>query len=169
MDKITKHNVIMPEGTYFIGDLCYVMGDDWDEVCDLTTYGESMLSGKFTLSDGRVFAVLGTKYGDGEYHSQKGEAFPVDSGLIGAIKIEDAVVGRDEILGEGFGVIHEFGSPFAICDNDGVLFFGGIIIDTRMDGDEELLSKLSDNETDFSDNEVRRSSAPLACEWDISS
>lgn len=25
----------MPAGRYYVGDLCYVMDDVWDEVCDL--------------------------------------------------------------------------------------------------------------------------------------
>ena len=36
---------MMRSGTYYVGDLCYVMHPQWDEVCDLmfATGGNSVL------------------------------------------------------------------------------------------------------------------------------
>ncbi len=44
----------MPAGKYYVGDLCYVMHDVWDEVCDLMfPHDNSGVYGKFKLKDGR--------------------------------------------------------------------------------------------------------------------
>lgn len=41
----------MPAGRYYIGDLCYVMHDEWDEFCDHLDY-----PGERKLKDGRKYA-----------------------------------------------------------------------------------------------------------------
>jgi hypothetical protein len=73
---------MMPAGTYYIGDLSYVITNDkWDEVCDLL-YGEG--EGEHVLKDGRRIAIYSTSYGDGEY-----DGIAVDSGSIGCILMSD--------------------------------------------------------------------------------
>ena len=67
----------MPAGKYYVGDLCYVMHDEWKECCDLffpyvPGHGEQQVEGEFTLADGRRFANFGTRWGDGMYHSNRG-------------------------------------------------------------------------------------------------
>lgn len=71
---------MMPTGEYYIGDLCYVLHDEWDEVCSLTINGNDCLEGEFTLKSGVRFAMYGTKYGDGMYCG-----IGVDSGTIGCV------------------------------------------------------------------------------------
>lgn len=51
---------MMPAGTYYVGDLCYVMHDVWDEFCDITIEGLSVLDGVFSLKNGVKFATFGT-------------------------------------------------------------------------------------------------------------
>ena len=128
MTQTTSHK-------YFVGDLCYVMHDEWSEVCDLTLGPEvDEEDVYFELADGRPFILMGTAYGDGEYYDQFGNRYPVDSGTIGAVKVDDL---KSEELAEALkmnlGAIHEF--PYALdaydAENDeGVLRIGSVTIDT---------------------------------------
>ena len=80
----------MPAGTYYIGDLCYVMHDEWTEVCSLTINEHTILDGEFQLKDGRQFAIYSTAYGDGYYSNNRNDTMlPVDAVCIGCIRIED--------------------------------------------------------------------------------
>ncbi len=125
----------MPAGEYYIGDLCYVMDEVWDEVCDLffdrnSPYGCNQ--GKFKLKDGREFVSFNTRYGDGVYYDQtRMNEYGVDAGLIGCIKVSDI---RDRLPSDS--VIVRFDQDFH-CHSDGSkLRFGHVVIDTDP-GDEE--------------------------------
>ncbi len=125
-------SISMPAGTYYVGDLCYVMDDDsWDEVCNLTfdTMSGESLEGGFTLSNQKPFVMFGTAYGDGEYNDQFGRKYPVDSGTIGCMLVVHAT--KDGLNG---GQIIKFHEPFECSKKGGTLFFGPIIINT----DDEL-------------------------------
>jgi hypothetical protein len=76
-------------GNYYIGDLCYVMHDQWQEVCDITIVNNECLSGVFRLSNGTQFALYGTAFGDGVYYDEDGNEYGVDSGTLGCILISD--------------------------------------------------------------------------------
>jgi hypothetical protein len=80
---------MMRPGTYYVGDLCYVMHPQWKEVCNLTISGNGVLEGEFNLANGVRFAVSSTAYGDGTYFDRQGRQYPVDAGLIGCIRVED--------------------------------------------------------------------------------
>lgn len=83
---------MMKEGLYYIGDLCYVMHDVWDEVCNLLDESQQTsgsIEGEFTLKDGRQFAIYNTQYGDGEYETDGDGNCCVDSGTIGCILKSD--------------------------------------------------------------------------------
>ena len=119
----------MPAGTYYIGDLCYVMHDVWGEFCELTTEGHSCLDGEFILKDGRRFATYSTMYGDGDYPVSTGGRVGVDAGLVGCILL-------DEIADEGAtpetnGVIVKFTQPFETgSDEGGTIYFGHVRVRT---------------------------------------
>jgi len=117
---------MMPPGTYYVGDLCYVMHNEWDEFCELTTKGMRCLEGEFQLADGRRFATFSTMYGDGEYYDQYGNAYPVDAGLIGCIRVEDLT---EEIQFE-VGKVCQFNYEFEVYSQDGVITIGSVVIDT---------------------------------------
>ena len=104
---------MMRPGTYYVGDLCYVMHPQWKEVCDLmfATDGNGVLDGEFNLANGVRFAVSSTAYGDGTYFDQQDRQYPVDAGLIGCIRVED-VYDPTWYL-EGVNVV-EFDKPFEI-------------------------------------------------------
>ena len=115
---------MMRAGTYYVGDLCYVMHPQWQEVCDLmfnTGKGrDGVLDGEFNLANGVRFAVHGTAYGDGVYPGSDGKDYPVDAGLIGCIAVED--VYDPEWWLEGVHT-HEFKNPFEIRYDNGVFRF----------------------------------------------
>ena len=132
----------MPAGRYYIGDLCYIMHDAWDEVCDLffpphEPEGRGH-QGEFTLKDGRRFASFNTAWGDGTYRSSINTLHCVDSGSIGCIRVEDI---RDntysaERIAE-LGAIVDFAEPFQVSEDQGLLTFGHVLIETAPDYEEE--------------------------------
>ena len=79
---------MMPAGKYYVGDLCYVMHDEWDEACSLFFQGRKdngCNEGEFNLRDGRRFVSYSTKWGDGTYKDQFGKQYGVDAGIIGLL------------------------------------------------------------------------------------
>lgn len=134
---------MMPAGTYYVGDLCYVMHDEWDEVCELTAdpvNHSRCIDGEFTLKDGRRFACYSTMYGDGAYYDQEGREYGVDAGLIGCILLSD--IDRQNMSNDICGGnIVKFDHPFYTDGGrwspgwDGVIEFGKVRI---MTGDDEL-------------------------------
>ena len=142
-----------PAKTYYIGDLCYVMHDEWDEVCELLSPSDDgEHQGRLRLKDGREIFIFGTAYGDGEYKDQFGNTYGVDSGTLGAIRVEDIRDGEysKETLGE-LGCFHTFDQPLTdndCCSENGVVSFGHVHIDTNRsplyeneDDDEEYLDE----------------------------
>lgn len=125
-----------PAGTYWIGDLCYVMDAEWDEVCDLTISDDNpceCVEGEFTLKDGRRFAIYNTMYGDGTYPDQYGFKYGVDSGSIGCIRVEDI---RGEVSEEGSIVVFPY--QFETGEKNGVIRIGHIEIDTDPQEEEDF-------------------------------
>lgn len=125
----TNECAVLPVGTYYIGDLCYIMTEDeWDEVIDLCFPASAMQldmsSGLMTLKDGRVFGIWSTKHGDGLYTDNSGRSYPVDSGTIGIINVNNIKNDRfDEQVCRGLGHVIEFDSSLnAIC-NQGIFKF----------------------------------------------
>ena len=128
----------MPAGRYYIGDLCYVMHPEWDEFCTLTIKDHQCLDGEFTLADGRRFASFGTAYGDGTYRSNIGTEHCVDAGLIGCIRVEDindTTYDAERI--QELGAIVEFTEPFEVSEDQGLIRFGHVQIETAGGYDEE--------------------------------
>lgn len=139
---------MMPAGTYFIGDLCYVMHDEWNEFCNLTCDGPSVLDGEFTLSDGRKFVTQSTAYGDGCYSDSSGGKYPVDAGLIGCILLADIDLSNKE-NNTSLGRIYTFAEPFEIYYINGSIIIGNeIFIHT---GDEETEDDYV-SENDYNDD-----------------
>ena len=125
----------MPAGMYYIGDLCYVLGDEWGECCELFFAGRTdhcCNEGEFTLKDGRRFACFNTAYGDGEYYDGNGNRYSVDSGSIGCVRLCDL---HQDFIGRGScrGVIHQFDHDFEVSSHGGILNFGLVRIDTKYD------------------------------------
>jgi len=126
---------MMKAGTYYIGDLCYVMHPEWDEFCSLTISGNNVLDGEFNLKDGRRFATFTTKWGDGTYKDEQGREYGVDAGLIGCINVKDIAPSELENLKDGHVV--EFVQDFSTFSAGGIIRIGSVCIDTDFAEEEE--------------------------------
>ena len=128
----------MKAGKYYVGDLCYVMHPQWNEVCELLFAGRTdhgCNEGVFKLANGVEFAMFNTAYGDGTYEDREGRMYPVDSGSIGCIRVED--VNDNESWLEGMNII-EFLVDFEVGKEHGSeIVIGNIVIDTDPAQDEE--------------------------------
>jgi hypothetical protein len=121
---------MMPAGTYLVGDLCYVMHPQWDEVCELLFANRTdrgCNQGEFTLKNGVKFAIYNTAYGDGTYPDQWGNTYPVDAGCIGCIRVED-VTDPDAWL-EGM-TQHTFDKDFETSTDGERIEIGDVCVDT---------------------------------------
>ena len=125
---------MMQAGKYYIGDLCYVMGDVWDEVCELINADPDCEGGEFTLSTGVKFAFQLTEHGDGFYDDQFGNGYPVDAGLIGCVRVEDITDPEADPL--CFNIV-EFEEEFETKSIDGTIYIGDIRIPTDWSDDDE--------------------------------
>ena len=77
-NKSFKINV---KNGFSIGDLCYALNKKiYDEVWGGNNYEDGRYTDPETKAE---FAMVGTAFGDGEYDSSDGVAFPVDAGIIG--------------------------------------------------------------------------------------
>lgn len=76
----TEHT--FPAGKYYIGDPCYVLGD---EIYD-TVVGDGG-EGFFTNGT-HTIGFFSTAYGDGCYRGTNGETYGVDAGIIGIVPAE---------------------------------------------------------------------------------
>lgn len=129
----SPRNYTFPPGTYYIGDLCYVLGDDvYDNV-----YGEyDYQDGVYANSDtNEIFMVGGTAYGDGFYEGSDGNDFAVDAGIIGITPISCTR------KNEGGGHLYTFTKPVKCTFKNGIFkFVSGdtvLIINTEGNNDEE--------------------------------
>ena len=118
-------------GTYYVGDLCYVLGDRWDEFLELTiktsSEGVECIDGGFVMKDGTRFWTHGTMYGDGSYHDNEGRKYAVDAGLIGVVSIDQ--IDKKPSWLEG-GQVIKFDRGFEPYYNEGRFHFGYLTIDT---------------------------------------
>lgn len=130
----------MKAGKYYVGDLCYVLGDSaWQELVSLMfpedreKYDYSQSEGVFKLSDGRIVAVYGTAHGDGTYtvcSEESGRAVGavgVDSGTVGCVLVDSNLKESGFCLGK----VWEFDSPFYVESNGSTLVFGELFVETE--------------------------------------
>ena len=130
--KIKQVGVIVPKGSYVIGDPCYAVPDkDWDDLLASCNYFESPIG---YVKDGlQKFPVLafGTKWGDGSYRGSDGNVYGVDAGLIGLVPVEIV-----EDLSE-HEVVNFSKDTLCMDDGSGKLKFGHITINTDPSDEEE--------------------------------
>ena len=125
---------MMQPGQYYVGDLCYVLHDEWDEVCRLIITDNQCLDGEFVLEDGRRFAIFGTRYGDGSYQDLEGRDYSVDAGSIGCIRMTDIDLANPRNFLQGGNII-DFPHAFQTSEHNGTIRFGSVSINTA-DEDE---------------------------------
>lgn len=110
----------MPAGTYFIGDPCYVIRDDWKGYLEAWNNGETW--------KGQSIAAFSAD-GDGGFTDNFGREYPVDSGMLAAVPAEH-ITAVERFPWDGHTVI--FAAHFR-CSMDGKdrIAFGDIVIRTR--------------------------------------
>ena len=138
--------MLLPAGKYWIGDLCYVLtediGFDWSEFCEWIFDGDP--SGRRQEGpcayDNKLLSFHGTAWGDGEYFDQFGNAYGVDAGMIGCVRVEDIDI---ELVQSNYpsdfylGFVHEFKEPFTTRYEKGKIIIGHVEIDTDPQEDTE--------------------------------
>lgn len=84
---MTEGRIFSNKG-FYIGDICYVLGEKLYH--DFWGTQNKYSSGVYrnVLGTGLGFAVSHTKYGDGIYNDQRGHQYYVDAGVIGAVPLE---------------------------------------------------------------------------------
>ncbi len=130
---------LLPAGTYYIGDLCYVLPEkDYDDIVCSFIYDD----GEIHQVNGYTFAYANTAYGDGCYRDNSGNIYPVDAGIIGVLRIDDQQELHQQMLQHNIDVdategyphykhnIFSFDKPFNVSIADGYFLIGGIEIDT---------------------------------------
>lgn len=130
---------MMRAGTYYVGDLCYVMHGEWDEACSLFFRGRDdhgCNQGEFNLKDGRRFVSYNTAWGDGEYQDQNGLRYGVDAGLIGCIRVEDIDRTNPDNFLTGGNII-EFKHDFDCYYDHGTIVIGHVHIETDPEYEDE--------------------------------
>ena len=113
----------MVSGLYYVGDLCYVLKNQWEEVCGITIVKQQCLEGQFVLpSKGVVFA---------------GRSYCVDSGSIGCIPLSACDMTEEQIREEGLGQVLAFGERFNTYSDGSTIHFGTVSIDTGYTEEED--------------------------------
>ena len=137
MSRNTEYTAQFPAGEYYIGDLCYVMHAEWNELCGImfAAPGNDMVEGDLSLADGRRVFLASTAYGDGTYNDNKGNHYDVDSGSIGIIAVKN--IAPTEVENIDSGAVHTFTEDFGVYAFAGVFRFGDVVIDTAYEDSEE--------------------------------
>ena len=157
---------------YYVGDLCYVLTrEEWDRVCysmdfntDQNTYNEDdgydcegcldpELFDWDNLGAERPYFIFGTAYGDGRYNDRDGNPYSVDSGTIGAIRV-DYISDKDlleKAVSNGLGHIHEFDAEFTSGQcfyENGLIGFENVEINTADDYELDDGVEIDEDEED---------------------
>jgi len=105
----------LPPGTYFLGDICYVLDERlYDEVWGSAEYRD----GLFEVGPHKhAFVVHGTSCGDGCFEGLPGGfCYPVDSGVLGLV--HESLVDPNTDFAET-NTKHTFTQPVTFTVHDG--------------------------------------------------
>jgi hypothetical protein len=140
--EIKQPAPVTTQSFYYVGDLCYVMHDEWDEICNLA-FERDGVEGKHQLADGRKFAIYGTAYGDGTYFDSYDldRTYSVDSGTVGIIEVKD-ITDPEFLCVVASGLGHVIELPQRLEDmncgySNGTIWFGDFAIITGFEEEEE--------------------------------
>lgn len=152
--------VLVPAGTYYIGDPCYAIGDSpiYEEAWANTGYSTPAV---YRSEQGIVY-IDATSYGDGGYSGSDGFEYSVDAGVISVISREiiqewmdsqgDFTPLEDTIYG---GKLHTFLHPVRCIFGDGEFEFqdmnGHDILRINTRGDDTDDEDEEDEDTDYDD------------------
>ena len=119
---------MMPAGKYYVGDLCHVMDEEWEEFCKLTINGNGSIDGEFSLNSGVRFASFETKNGTGQYKDNFGKLYTVEASIIGCILVDD-IIDHNADLSQG--TIQDFKESFCPYIDNGVITFNQVCINAE--------------------------------------
>ena len=129
LDVIEDQTVVLPAGTYVVGDPCYTVPDAcWGDWLDAAGNEENVTPDVLAASlDGHAIVGIHTAYGDGGYTGSDGFDYSVDAGLIGLVPVAIAEDFRDDLC-----TIVEFASPVecSYSSDEGTITLGHISIKT---------------------------------------
>lgn len=130
-------------GTYYVGDLCYVISDRWQEYI---TASNCCVVNDVVLDDGSEIWGHHTAFGDGCFSDDLGNEYYVDAGMIGVISIDDIDESPNFLKG---GRVLTFPEDFEPSYLDGTFSIGRstrgfVSISTGSDFDEDLDGEIAD-------------------------
>lgn len=127
MHKINVDSITLPAGKYFVGDPCYAIpADSWQSWLEEAGYMEDP---RYLVADVETFTCVGvgTAHGDGVFEDQKGNSYPVDAGLIGAVPVQLLLPSRETPWGM---TKMKFDADFKVSYKEGKITIGHLVIDT---------------------------------------
>jgi len=138
---MTNKTTEINKNVYYVGDLCYVMTNEWEEICDNVTRADEDQIG-FSLEDGRDYLLMNTAFGDGTYNDLNGQPYSVDSGTIGAILVNNITdtEALNQALNNGLGHLYQSDEELDSynCNYfEGTIYIGQITIVTNDYGDDD--------------------------------
>jgi len=109
----------LPAGTYYIGDICYVL----DDVIYESVFGETGYEEGLYMKDSEQFLVGQTFCGDGEFSGSDGCKYAVDAGVIGIVS--EGLISSDPDSGKDTngGKVYTFSSDVLVTMEKGVFTF----------------------------------------------
>ena len=119
-------SVIVPAGTYIIGDPCYTIQDvesEWMDALESSNY----FSNPIGICRSQNVYGFHTFRGDGLYLGNDGFTYCVDSGIIGLVPVEFGT----HAVARGLCKIAVFHTNTRCTSSNGVLKFGRTSINTR--------------------------------------
>lgn len=124
------NEVIMPAGSYYIGDPCYYVPEHlWGKLLENSGFFEKSPIGEI---EGFKILAISTEYGDGVYTGSDGRIYPVDSGTIGLTPAE-LVEKKDRVKKH----LINFSNDVICSRKGGLITIGNIKIETGFTNDDE--------------------------------
>ena len=135
---------LMPAGTYYVGDLCYLLAGKTDPLYDALVLGFDNDNTAVDVRAGRreAFAAFyaNTAYGDGGYSDNEGNIYGVDAGILGVVQLlsADLLAKAKEEDAAGMAKVIDFPEDFRVDrDEDGTFTFGHLTIVTDESDQED--------------------------------
>ena len=141
---MSKHEEIrevsMPAGKYYLGDPCYLIPDnDWMAWLEAADYTKQLTLVATVPNTDFVAMGFSTAYGDGTYplttpNGDEDGFIPVDAGLIGLVPFDS--VDKPSYYDGSYRVV-EFDSDIVCTVDQGILDFGGYVVDTDPEASDD--------------------------------
>lgn len=122
-------SIVIPAGTYILGDPCYFNRSIWDELLQDSGFFEEPVATSLT---GTRVVAFPTMFGDGEYRDQYGNTYPVDAGLIGVTPFDPAI--HKDTSG---GNVVTWEKDVVAYERNGLIVFGEFQIETNQTWDDD--------------------------------